>query len=115
MDLGEFREDVLNQAKTRASVDGIFTTDAFMAEAADLLVSAGEVDALDLLSFAGTGRRRQSLAVNGFYHDEQDTSVSLAVVHFVNGPEVPTLTYTDATTTLKALEHFLREALNGDF
>ena len=53
MDLKEFRDDLLNQANTRASVDGIFTADAFMAEAAELLIAAGEVDNLDLLSFAG--------------------------------------------------------------
>ena len=115
MDIQEFREDLLNQANTRASIDGIFTADAFMTEAADLLIGAGEVDSLDLLSFAGTGRRRQSLAVNGFQHDEQDTSVSLAVVHFVGSPTIPTLTYTDASATLKALEQYLREALSGDF
>ena len=48
MDIEEFRQDLLNQANARASVDGIFTADAFMAEAADLLIDAGEVDSLDL-------------------------------------------------------------------
>lgn len=115
MDLEEFRDDLLNQANTRASVEGIFTADAFMAEAADLLIAAGEVDSLDLLSFTGIGRRRQSLAVSGFQHDEQDTSVSLAVVHFIGGPTVPTLTYTEASTTLRALEQYLRASLSGEF
>lgn len=115
MNLEEFREDLLNQAHARASVDGVFTSDAFMSEAADLLIGAGEVDSLDLFSFQGTGRRRQSVAVNGFYHDEQDTSVSLAIVHFTGGPTVPTLTYSDAATALGALEQYLREALCGDF
>jgi hypothetical protein len=115
MDLKEFRDDLLNQANTRAAVDGIFTADAFMATVSELLIGAGEVDNLDLVSFTGTGRRRQSLAVNGFHHDEQDTSVSLAVLHFVGGSDVPTLSYRDATVTLRALEQYLRESLSGDF
>ena len=59
MELNEFREDLLNRAVTRASVDGIFTADAFLAELADLLIGAEEVGNLDLLSFTGTGRRKR--------------------------------------------------------
>ena len=66
MELKEFRDDLLNRAVARASVDGIFIADAFLAEVADLLIGAEEVGHLDLLSFAGTGRRRQALAVHGF-------------------------------------------------
>lgn len=115
MDLKEFRDDLLNQANARASVDGVFTSDAFMSEAAELLIGAGEVDSLDLLAFSGTGRRRQALAVNGFQHDAQDTSVSLAVVHFIGGAQVPSLTQTDASAVLRSLEQYLREAVTGDF
>ena len=79
MDVKNFRDDLLNRAATRASVDGIFTSDAFLEESTDLLVGAEEVDHLDRLSFSGTGRRRQSLAVNGFAHDEQDKSIALVL------------------------------------
>lgn len=115
MELRDFREDLLNRAVARASVDGIFTADAFMAEASDLLISAEEVGSLDLVSFSGTGRKRQSLAVHGFEHDDQDTSITLAVMRYVGGPTVPTITYTDAATTLRSLQQYLEEALSGDF
>lgn len=115
MDLSDYRDDLLNRAVARASVDGIFTADAFMAEAAELLISAEEVGSLDLVSFSGTGRKRQSLAVHGFEHDDQDTSVTLAVMRFAGGNPAPTITYTDAVTTLKSLQQYLEEALSGDF
>jgi len=115
LDLNDFRDDLLNLANTRASVEGIFTEDAFVAEAAELLISAGEIDSLDLLSFKGTGRKRQSIAVHGFQYDDQDKSVSLVVSNFVGGSAVPALNYTEAEKTLRALEQYLREALEGDF
>ena len=115
MNLNEFRDDLLNQANTRASVDGVFTSDAFMAVAADLLVSAGEVDNVDLLSFSGVGARQRTLAVNGFFHDEQDGSVALAVARFEGGARTPSLTYTEATASLRSLQSYLEAALSGDF
>lgn len=115
MDLQEFRGDLLNRVNARASVDGVFTADAFVQETSDMLTSAGEVDSLDVVSFAGTGKRRQSMAVNGFYHDEQDRSVALVVANFVGGGGAPVLSHADATSSLKALEQYLRESLSGDF
>lgn len=115
MDLREFRGDLLNRVFTRASVDGVFTADAFTQEAGDLLVSAEEVDSLDVLSFTGTGRRRQNLAVNGVYYDEQDHSVSLMVTRFVGGDGLPVITSTDATASLKALEQYVQESVSGEF
>lgn len=115
MEIGEFRDDVLNRAAARASVDGMFTSDAFMEEVGDLLIGAGEFDHLDRHSFTGSGRKRQSLAVHGFAHDEQDRSVALVVLHFTGGDQTPTLTYTEAAASLRALEQFLVESLTGDF
>lgn len=115
MNLEEFREDLLNRVLTRASVDGIFTADAFTQEAAELLVTAEEIDSVDVMSFVGVGRRRQNLAVNGFYHDEQDHSVSLMVTRFIGGGGVPVLPATDATASLKALEEYLKESLSQEF
>jgi len=115
MDLRDYRQDLLNHANTRAAIDGTFTADAFMAEAADRLVDAGQVDNLDLLSFVGIGRRRQGLAVHGFHHDEQDKSVSLAVLRYAGGTEAPSLSFTDASATLKTLENYLTESLSGEF
>lgn len=115
MELNEFREDLLNRAVTRASVDGIFTADAFLAEVADLLIGAEEVGNLDLLSFTGTGRRRQALAVHGFDRDEQDMSVALVVMRFIGDQDIPQMAYTEAATVLRSLQQYLEEALSGDF
>ncbi|WP_370287783.1 AIPR family protein [Nocardioides sp.] len=114
-DLEAFREDLLNRAVARASVDGIFTADAFMAEAAELLIAAEEVGNLDLLSFVGTGRLRQALSVHGSDFDEQDTSVTLVVLRYVGGPAASTISYSEAATSLRSLQNYLEEALSGDF
>lgn len=105
----------MNRVATIASVDGVFTADAFSQEAADLLASAEEVGSLDLLSFTGTGKRRQSLAVNGFAYDDQDRSVALMVTNYVGGGGVPVLASADADRSLRALEQYLQEALSGEF
>jgi AIPR protein len=115
MDPTDFRDDLLNRVLTRASVDGIFTADAFSQEAADLLVSAEEVNSLDILSFQGLGKRRQSMAVNGSFHDDQDRSIALMVTHFVGSTETPSLSNTEAASLLKSLEQYLHESLNGEF
>lgn len=115
MSLGVFREDVLNRASTRASIDGIFTSDAFMAEATEMLVAAEEAGSLDLLAFTGTGRKRQTLKVHGYEHDDQDMSITLVALHFVGGTATPTLSSKDAVASLKALQQYLEESLSGDF
>jgi AIPR protein len=115
MELKEFRDDLLNRAIARASVEGIFIADAFLVEVADLLIGADEVGNLDRYSFAGTGRRRQALAVHGFHRDEHDMSVALVVMRFIGDQNIPKMTYTDAAATLKSLQRYLEEALSGDF
>lgn len=116
MELDDFRDELINQVNTRASIEGVWTEAAFVTEAANLLISADEVDNVDLLAFRGLGRRGQALAVHGYQFDEQDKSVSLVVAHKYGGKQsVPTITHTEAASTLKSLEQFLKEALTGDF
>jgi hypothetical protein len=115
LDLDDYRDDVLNQVNARASVEGIFTVEAFVAEAADLLTDADEIDTPDRLSFTGTGRRRQSMAVHGSQFDDNDMSVALIVGEYRGGKQTPTMTHTDAVAALRSLEAYLREAVSGDF
>lgn len=115
LDLDDYRDDILNQVNARASVEGIFTVDAFVAEAADLLTDAEEIDTPARLSFTGTGRRRQSMAVHGHQFDENDMSVALIVGEFRGDKQTPTITHTDAVTALRSLEAYLKEAVSGDF
>ncbi len=114
-DLAEYRDDILNQVNARASVEGVFTVDAFVSEAADLLQNADEMDSPDLLSFTGTGRRRQTVSVHGYYFDENDMTVSLIVGLYDGGSGLPSLTHSDAATGLRSLEAFLKEAVAGEF
>lgn len=115
LNLAGYRDDILNQVNARKSVEGVFTVDAFVAEAAELLRSADEMDTPDLVSFTGMGRRRQSLAVHGHYFDENDMSVSLIVGVYHGGDSIPNMTHTDAATALRTLEAYLKEAVTGEF
>lgn len=115
MELGDFHADLMNRVHTRASVEQTFTSHAFMAEMAESLADAEEVEKLEILSFEGVGRRQRNLAVHGFDLDDNDNSVALAVLLF-GGDEAPqTFTHTDAAKTLRALQAFLEEAVEGTF
>ena len=107
MDSRCFADDLLNRAEREPQSMASSLPTPSWRRLSELLVGAGEVDHLDLLSSPELAGGRQSLAVNGFAHDEQDKSISLVVMHFVGGAEVPTLTYTEASTALKSLEQFL--------
>jgi hypothetical protein len=115
LDLDDYRDDILNQVNARASVEGVFTVEAFVAEAADLLTEADEFDTPDRLSFTGTGRRRQSMAVHGHHFDDNDMSVALIVGVYRGDNRTPTMTHTEAVAALRSLEAYLKEAVTGDF
>ena len=115
VELNDYRADILNLVNARASIEGVFTVDAFVAEATELLRSADVMDTPDLLSFTGTGRRRQSMAVHGHYFDETDMTISLIVGLYVGGIETPTLTHSDAAVGLRSLEAYLKECVSGEF
>ena len=110
-----FRLDLLNGANARATVEQTFTNEAFVAEVADHLAEAEEVEQLEVLSFEGIGRRNRKLAVHGFDLNDSDNSIALAVLHFDGGDNLSTLSFTAASARLKALQSFLEDSISGDF
>ena len=115
MNLTEFHADLRNRALTRAEIEGIYAAEAFAAEVADRLAEAEEVEHLSTLAFEGEGKRRRRLAINGFDLDDSDDSIALAVLRFGGGEHLETFNFTEANHTLKALNSFLEDAVNGDF
>jgi len=115
MEIDAFRAELLNQAQVRGAAEGIFTKDAFLAEVADRLADAGEIEQLNVAWFEGEGRRRRRLAVHAYDLDDADNSVALAVLRWGGGVEVGKFNYTEATATLRGLESFLEEAISGEF
>jgi hypothetical protein len=114
MDLEAFRLNLLNQAHVRASAEGSFTKEAFLAELSDRLADAEEVELLNVVWFEGEGKRRRKLAVHGFDLDDSDNSVALAVLRW-GGQDFSTFSYTEAMASFRALQGFLEEAVSGEF
>ena len=115
MNIEDFYGDLRNLVSMRAATDGAYTSEAYMSEVAERLVDAEEVTQFQVLTFAGLGKKRRKLAVNGYDLDDGDESVALAVVHYRGSDRLRTITYTEALDSLKALRSFLDEAMSGDF
>lgn len=115
MELESYRSDLLNRAGARSVVDGTFTSEAFMAEAAEQLTQADEIENLEMLSFDGVGKRNRRLRVNGYDLDDSDGSVALSVLDFKGNQELEELTFSEAQNLFKALMGFLEQSVDGTF
>lgn len=115
MDVMTFRAELLNRAETRRAVEGTFSREAFVAEVAEALAEAEEIENLEVLDFEGVGLKHRKLSVQGFDLNDSDNSIALAVLSF-DGGEVPaTLNKTEVESRLKALTYFLEESLARQF
>jgi hypothetical protein len=115
MDLDEYYQDLRNKVSLRADVENDYTSSSFVAEVAEELEDAGEIENLTLLHFEGAGSGRRKLLVDGYDLDDPDGSVALAALVFTGSASLSTLTMADTKRTLTQLENFLRESLSGDF
>ncbi|WP_407687364.1 AIPR family protein [Mycobacterium sp. HUMS_1102779] len=115
MDLDEYHQDLRNKVSLRADLENDYKSSSFMAEVAEELEDAGEIENLTLLHFEGTGSGRRKLVVDGYDLDDPDGSVALAALVFTGSETLSTLTMADTKRTLTQLENFLREARSGDF
>jgi hypothetical protein len=115
MDLDEYYQDLRNKVSLRADVENDYTSSSFMAEVAEELQEAGEIENLASLHFEGVGSARRKLLVDGYDLDDPDGSVALTALVFTGSASLTTLTMADTKRTLTQLENFLRESLSGDF
>jgi hypothetical protein len=115
MDLVEYYEDLRNKVSVRADTENDFTSAAFMAEVADELETAGEIESLTRVHFEGPGTRGRKLLVDGYDLDDADGSVALAALLYTGSKTPFTLPMTDAKRALGQLENFLSDALRGEF
>jgi hypothetical protein len=115
MDNQQFYDELMNDVRARAELDSDFTEAAFLYEVTDRLVDAEEVGNLTPVHFTGSGTRNRRLAVSAYDMDESDDSIALAVVHFEDGPDVATLSETEARRQFAALQNYLEESLKGSF
>lgn len=115
MNVQSYHENLLASVGSLADAEGEFTATAFARHCAELLTEAGEFDDVVTLDFEGTGTKRRRLKVNGYDLDNADNSVALVASIFVGAPEIQVVSSTDAKGTLKALQYFLAESIDGSF
>lgn len=115
MSLSEFHAELRNTVATRAAVDNDFMAGAFVAEIADRLAEAEEIENLVSAHFRGKGGNNKNLALDGYDIGDSDDSVALAVAHFADSEDLTSLTETEAKRLLAALEGYLHDSLHGTF
>lgn len=115
MKIDDFRTTLLNSVEVRAAQDGLYSSEAFMAEVAERLSDAEEIEHLETLSFEDRGNRGKRLKVNGFDLDDADGSIALAVLDFDGGSGLPTITTSDANKLFQSVRNFLESCLDGSF
>jgi hypothetical protein len=113
MQVMEYRQDLLEQAKVRASAAANFTHAEFVELCAELLGEAEEIADFEACYFRGNGYRNRSLGVDGFAQDEVDGSLRLVIAEYGGEAEPVTLTQTSAKASFSKLLGFCEDAIAG--
>lgn len=113
MTLDEFRDELVQSVRARASADANFELSTFVDVAVDVLVDAGEIADFEQCHFRGTGQRKRNLAVDGYALDGADDSFRLVVADWAGNDVLRTLTQSEAKTLLGRVRAFVEEARSG--
>lgn len=79
MDLGDFRNDIIQTVRSRAAAEKDFLLSAFVEEAASRLADADELADFVPCHFRGTGSRQRHVGVDGYAFDESDTCLRVLI------------------------------------
>lgn len=112
--MSNFLPDLLNTVEVRADVENDLTASAFVAEMADRMAAAEEIENLVPVHFRGQSGRRNS-GVDGQDLGDSDDSVALAIAHFDGSGDVRTIGKTEVQRLFGLLETYLRDAVAGTF
>jgi hypothetical protein len=115
MELEEFYRDLRNSVSTKAALDNDYRSSAFMGEVSERLAEAEEVEGLAVLHFEGTGSRNKKMEVHGFDLGDEDGSIALAVLLFLDSEAIGVISTADAKRSLAMLENYLSESVSGRF
>ena len=112
MELTEFREEILEEAKTAAEVDGDGATAAFVAGVTGRLIEAEVLPSFDPAFFSGSGARNRRLRLDGYAFDELDNSLALVVADFTGNINATRITRSETEQLFQLAERILDEAFN---
>jgi hypothetical protein len=112
--VSDFRNELLNTVEIRADVENDLTASAFVAEMADRMSTAEEIENLVPIHFRGLSGRRSS-GVDGHDLGDSDDSIALAITHLDGSTHGGTLGSTEVKRLFGLLEAYLADAVNGTF
>lgn len=116
MDIGDYRQSLINASSLRATIENDFLSTAMLAELTEALEDSGEFSEPTVLHFEGYGSRNRRLRLDGYSFDVSDGTTSLIVYETgADLSDMPTILASDARKTLAALKNFLVESLDGKF
>lgn len=114
----EFHHEFFNEVRAEADANGQFMETTFLERYAEWLVSAGELETLDIAHYA---TRRADGAVldrvDGYGGDPSDAEgvLSLVLSDFRPDPQIGSLTNTEVADGFKKLERFARKSFDPSF
>ena len=113
IDMNEYHRELFQDIHNIADADGRFVEDVFFELYADLLTSAGEIEAADRVQYMSP----RGIRVDGYGGDPNDAEgvLSLIVSEFSQDGEVTTLTRTDMNRTFRRLFNFLQSSRDAKF
>ncbi|MCR5837691.1 MAG: AIPR family protein, partial [Lachnospiraceae bacterium] len=114
MKLEEYAEELINNLRADAAINGTDAGDEFYNQTLDMLKENGEFDDPVLHWFSKSGRRNRLMQIDGYAFDETDKSLVLMIYDFEDSVSPSNLVNTQIETLYKRLLAFLDEACNGN-
>ncbi len=116
MDIEEFRNELIDAARTRLSgtisnVDGLKL--GLLYEFSDRLTQAEEFSDVIPSHFSGIGSRGRRLRVDGYQQDEADSSLRLIICDFSGDESPESMTRTRAEASFKQVQTFLEDSISN--
>lgn len=112
-ELNDFYSDFMNSVRASATVEHLFTEEAFIDEMCHRFSEAEEVGALTRGHFEGSGLKNRKIGFDAFDFGDEDGHVVLGVSHFINEDDVQTITESEALRHFALATAFVEAVQNG--
>ena len=113
MELGEFKEYLVEQIRFASSAEGTSDREEFVNYVSEALIEAEELeDQIEFLPFegVGSGQGRRKIQIDGYTYNELDEYLSIYIATEPTYGEIETLTNTDAQKYFNRARAFIEDA-----
>lgn len=111
MDINDFKNNLIEEIRLQATVDGITETEEYIQYYADKLIEAEEIEEFIPLYFEGIGKQGRKIQISGYHYNELDDCLSLFIAPLLTGSTLETLTKSDAEKILSRARAFIEDVL----